>query len=180
MADAGLGATPAKASPLVLALAVEPAAQAEFEAQRHRYFPAALNRVPAHISLFHALPGAEVHSIKELLREAAARTAPFPLEVRDVKKLGRGVAYALTSDILVALHGELRKAWLPWLTAQDQQGYRPHVVVQNKVDSGEARVVYAKLAAAFRPYTVQATGLLLWRYMGGPWILEEEFAFSGG
>jgi hypothetical protein len=75
------------------------------------------------------------------------------------------------------MHAELRQAWLPWLTAQDAQGFRPHVVIQNKVDPVEARALYERLAAGFRPYSIEATGLLLWRYLGGPWALERQFHF---
>ena len=164
-------------APLVLTLAVDEQAQMDFDQQRRRYFPARLNRIPAHISLFHALPGEETPAIRTLLAEAAAATAPFPVNVLDVQKLGRGVAYTLAAQPLTSLHARLRQAWLPWLTAQDRQGFRPHVVIQNKVDPAEARVLYEKLAAGFRPYSVQATGLLLWRYLGGPWSLEEQFLF---
>ncbi len=165
------------AEPLILTLALDPAAQAGFEAQRRRYFPATLNKIPAHVSLFHALPGEELAAIRELLTTLAATTAPFLVQVHDVQKLGRGVAYALLAQPLDRLHGELRGAWLPWLTAQDQQGFRPHVVIQNKVDPPQARALYERLAAGFRPYSVTATGLLLWRYLGGPWALEGEFPF---
>ncbi len=164
-------------SPLVLTLALEEQAQIDFEQQRRRYFPASLNRVPAHLSLFHALPGEELPAIRSLLAEYAAATAPFTMRVHDVHKLGRGVAYALAAEPLSALHAALRSAWLPWLTAQDAQGFRPHVVVQNKAEPVAARALYDKLSAGFRPYSVQATGLLLWRYLGGPWKLEQEFRF---
>ena len=164
--------------PLILTLAVDPAAQADFEAQRRRYFPASLNRIPAHVSLFHALPGDEVSSIQARLAAIAAEAFTFPVSVDSVQKLGRGVAYALKAEPLSALHARLREAWLPWLTPQDQQGFRPHVVIQNKVDPAEARVLYERLSASFRPYSVTATGLLLWRYLGGPWALEESYPFS--
>jgi len=161
----------------VLTLAVEERAQIDFEQQRRRYFPASLNRIPAHVTLFHALPGDELPSIEQRLSGLAAATAPFFVTVHDVRKLGRGVAYALQSKPLAALHAELRHAWLPWLTAQDAQGFRPHVVIQNKVEPAEARALYERLAASFRPYTIEAAGLLLWRYLDGPWALERQFPF---
>ena len=164
----------------MLTLAIDPVAQADFEQQRQRYFPAALNRIPAHITLFHALPGEQLEAIRERLRSLAAGVEAFPVRVAEVIKLGRGVAYALEAAPLAALHAELRQPWLPWLTRQDAQGFRPHVVVQNKVDPPEARVLFDRLSAGFRPYAVSATGLLLWRYLGGPWSLIEEFPFTPG
>ena len=35
------------------------------EALRQRYFPADLNRVPAHLTLFHHLPGEDLRAISE-------------------------------------------------------------------------------------------------------------------
>ncbi|HZB50151.1 MAG TPA: 2'-5' RNA ligase family protein, partial [Mycobacteriales bacterium] len=63
----------------------------------------------------------------------------------------------------------LAKAFEPYLTAQDRQGWRPHVTVQNKVTPAEARRTLAGLAAGFAPFEAVGTGLALWAYRGGPW-----------
>ena len=166
-------------APLVLTLALEPAAQAAFEQLRRQYFPARLNRIPAHITLFHALPGEEAAAIRATLANAVVDLPRFELDVSDVKKLGRGVAYALISPVLERLHADLRREWLPWLSRQDQQPYRPHIVVQNKVDPQQALQTYDALARTFRPYKVQADSLLLWRYLGGPWELDSAYDIGG-
>lgn len=163
--------------PLILTLALDEQNQARFEAERKRYFPARLNRIPAHISLFHALPGEDLAPITSLLRQQAARPA-FPLQIHDLMRLGRGVAYALHAPELDAIHATLRAAWLPTLSRQDLQPFRPHVVVQNKVEPDEAKTLYARLFAGFRPWTAEAASLLLWHYEGGPWRLAGEFPFS--
>ena len=64
------------------------------------------------------------------------------------------------------------------LTGQDRQGFRPHVVVQNKVSGGEAKELLGRMQVEFRPFTVRAEGLQLWRYLGGPWELAEGFLFG--
>ena len=165
--------------PLILTLALDPSSQARFEAERQRYYPARLNRIPAHISLFHALPGEEESSSRATLARETAAIAPFALQVYDVLRLGRGVAYSLDAPELDRLHARLRTAWLPWLSRQDQQPFRPHVVIQNKVDPALARTLYDTLSSGFRPWAVQACGLLLWHYEGGPWSPGGDFAFSG-
>ena len=165
--------------PLILTLSLDPASQARFEGERRRYFPAKLNRIPAHISLFHALPGEELPAIKQRLRTLAAAAAPFTVEVHDLVRLGRGVAYALRAPELQAMHEELRGAWLPWLSRQDLQPFKPHIVVQNKVDPTEARALYDRLNATFRPSTAEAAALLLWHYEGGPWAPAGEFPLEG-
>ena len=165
-------------APFVLTLGIDAASHSELERLRRRHFPAKLNQIPAHITLFHTLPGEQGESIRLLLATVAANDAPFPIEVSDVKKLGRGVAYALAASQLGLLHAQLRTAWLPWLTAQDAQPFRPHVVIQNKVDPAAARALYEELAGSFRPWQARAESLLLWRYLGGPWALEAEFPFA--
>ena len=161
--------------PLIVTLGFEAGAQAHFEAERKRYFPVRLNRIPAHLSLFHALPGEEIGSISARLAALAAQSPSFPLQVHDLMRMGRGVAYALRSTELMDLHRTLQQAWLPWLTPQDRQPFHPHVVVQNKVDPGVARELYEKLLSGFRPWTAEAETLLLWHYEGGPWRLAAEF-----
>ncbi len=162
---------------LIVTLALDPESQARFEAERRKYFPASLNRTPAHVSLFHALPGQDEHAIRSLLEKSAAQSGPFPVQVESLMELGHGVGYRLQSDALQVLHAGLRRAWLPWLTPQDRQGFRPHVVVQNKVSPAEAKALHTKLSAAFVPSQATAAGLLLWRYQGGPWAPAGSFDF---
>ncbi len=165
--------------PLIVTLALEAEAQARFEAERRRHYPARLNRIPAHISLFHALPGEELPSIEAFLRAAASETPPFVLEVHDLMRLGKGVAYKVRAVALMDLHARLRAAWLPWLTRQDLQPFRPHIVIQNKVEPEIARALYDRLAASFRPWTVKAESLRLWHYEGGPWTEAGSFPLGG-
>ena len=102
------------------------------------------------------------------LATAADRPA-FDVAVTGVRLLGRGVAYRLASPELTELRGRLAAGWEPWLTRQDRHRHAPHVTVQNKVDPEVARRLHADLAATFEPERVPATGLGLWRYLGGPW-----------
>lgn len=163
--------------PLILTLGLDAENQARFERERKQHFPAQLNRIPAHVSLFHLLPGEEIDAISRRLGELAAGTATFPVQVHDVMRLGRGVAYALAAPPLDRIHTQLRQGWLPWLSRQDQQPFRPHVVVQNKVTSEAARELFTRLSSGFRPFTVTAASLLLWHYEGGPWRAAGTFAF---
>ena len=169
---------PGTARPLILTLGLDEQSQQQFEQERRLHFPSRLNRIPAHVSLFHALPGDAVEEIKTILAGEAAR-APFSVEVHDLMRLGRGVAYALRAPELSGLHNALRARWLPWLSRQDQQPFRAHVVIQNKVDPAAARALYDRLSAQFRPWTATAASLLLWHYDGGPWIPAGVFPFAG-
>ncbi len=125
--------------------------------------------MPAHISLFHSLPGAERDSILETLAKACRQRTPFPMTVSGLRNLGGGVAFAIESGALKTLHTELVRAFSEWLTPQDKQGFRPHITVQNKVTGSQAKGLIATLQVQSKPTDVYATGVQLWRYLGGPW-----------
>lgn len=162
-------------NPLVLTLAVDDAAQAHFDAERTRLFPAGRTQVGAHVTLFHAVPGELEAQVRNDLVQACRPT--FAVGVAGVLPLGRGVAYALASPELTRRHRALQQQWWPHLTAQDRQGFRPHITVQNKVSPAEARSTLALLRRTFRPYEIDATGFVLWRYDDGPWTELARFDF---
>ncbi|SDX78783.1 2'-5' RNA ligase superfamily protein [Modestobacter sp. DSM 44400] len=133
-------------------------------------------RLAAHVTLFHALPGAQLAEVRRELAAAADRPA-FPVTVSRVRLLGRGVAFDLESAELTGLWAGLADRFRPWLTRQGRQPGRAHVTVQNKVDPALARALHVELAAGFTPETVAARGLGLWHYLEGPWGAEAEFLF---
>ncbi|GAA4984459.1 2'-5' RNA ligase family protein [Kineococcus glutinatus] len=155
-------------APLVVTLQLDAAGQARFDALRAAHFPPGRNHLAAHVTMFHALPGAQLPAVLEDVRRTAVRE-PFAVAVPGLRFLGRGVAYELASEELLRVRAELAAAWRPWLTAQDAQRWKPHVTVQNKVDPALARALHAELSAAPLPPAVTGTGLALWRYLGGPW-----------
>jgi 2'-5' RNA ligase len=163
--------------PLIVTLLLDDAAQQRFDALRAAHFPPERNWLAAHVTLFHALPGEHRAAVGRELAAAAARPA-FGLTVSGVRSLGRGVALDLVAPELIALRAGLADAFEPWLTRQDRQWSRPHVTVQNKVAPEAARALHAELTEGFRPETVTARGLGLWRYLGGPWAAEAEFPFT--
>ncbi len=168
----------AETRPLIVTLELDEQNQARFEEERRRHFPQKLNRIPAHVSLFHALPGEEQPAVEAALARAAGQVGPFDIEIYDLMRMGRGVAYKLRAPELADVHGELRAAFLPSLTRQDLQPFRPHIVIQNKVEPDAARALFDRLAGQFRPSRAEAARLLLWRYEGGPWTLLRAFPFG--
>ncbi len=168
------------ASPAPLILTLDLGTEfARFDALRRRHFPAAINRIPAHATLFHHLPGSEEAAVRETLAALVRPEAPPEIEVSEVRFLGRGVAFGLRSVALTALRAKLAQAFEPWLTAQDRQGWRPHVTVQNKVAPEQARALHATLARDFESISFAAPALNLWHYRGGPWERCAAFAFGG-
>lgn len=164
--------------PLIVTAALEEQDWARFEALRQAHFPRHRNQVPAHLTLFHALPGEHEHTVVQTLRAACRDVFPMELDVLKPRSLGRGVAYTLASADLDRLRRDLANAFSPWLTRQDQAPFRPHITVQNKVEPDEARQLFQTLEAEFTPLSIRAEGLLLWRYLGGPWAKAGRFKFK--
>lgn len=156
------------ADKVILTLQFDAVSAAFFEARRKAHFPPALNRTPAHLTLFHALPGEDPDALLAAVAQHTRRP-PFPVLVDGLMPLGRGVAYRIASEPLAALRRTLAADWRDDLSRQDREKFRPHVTVQNKVTPEEARQTLADLAAGFTPFTATAEGLQLWWYRGGPW-----------
>ncbi len=159
----------------ILTLRIDPASQAHFDRMRQAHYPPALNRIAAHLTLFHSLP--DTAEIAAALEEIA-RHPTFSLSVTGVRSLGRGVAYTLSSDVLLLLHTRLTHAFSAHLIPQDRQRFSPHVVIQNKATPEQARTLLVELQQQFQPFEVQAIGLDLWHYLGGPWQHTGKWLFK--
>ena len=167
-------------APLVVTLALDAGTQAWLDALRRTHFPPERLVVGAHVTLFHALPGARRPEVQAVLADVAAAMPPFEVMFAAWRSLGRGVAADVESAALVALRGGIARAFAGALTRQDAQGYRPHATVQNKVEPDVARATLAHLVATETlPRTGHAEGLDLWRYRGGPWEAVAHYGFGG-
>lgn len=132
--------------------------------------------MPAHATLFHALPGEAEDDVRAAL--AACGSAPFAVRVAGVRMLGRGVAFELRSDELARRRRAIAACFAGRLTRQDAAPWHPHVTVQNKVAPETARALHAGLAAGFTPWTADAAAFELWRYLGGPWAPVATHVFA--
>jgi hypothetical protein len=53
------------------------------------------------------------------------------------------------------------------------------VTVQNKAEPAEAKALLEQLQHAFEPFEVVGEGVLVWRYLGGPWEAVDRIALAG-
>ena len=166
-------------APLIVTLGFDPETFDRLDALRRRYFPPDRNVVPAHVSLFHALPAEEWEVMASTLTAATLGIGPIPLRFSSLKRLGRGMAVAIEAPGLAGVHRELARAFSAWLTPQDRQPFRPHVTIMNKAEPAEAEAAFAHLGATWEPWTGIGTALLLWSYRGGPWEAVAEFPLAG-
>ena len=165
--------------PLILTLMLDADTQDWLDALRRAHFPPERNLVPAHVTLFHALPGGELDSVLVALADECRGAAPVEVRIGPPRFLGRGVALSVTAPAVEALRARLAARWRDRLSPQDRQGWRPHATVQNKVPAERARALHAELAASLPVREGRAEGLLLWRYRGGPWEPAGRFGFTG-
>lgn len=167
------------AAPLILTAAMDHAAAQRFETMRRAYFPASRNRVPAHCTLFHALPGARREELEEELAERCWPLSSFAACAETLRFTGNGVSVAIACEPLIALRIAIAQTWADDLTPQDRQRFRPHVTVQNKVTAAHARETFDALQSVFEPFAFEIEGLDLWIYRGGPWERAGRFPFGG-
>ena len=171
--------TEGRPEPLILTAWLDQASQERFDRERQHHFPSRINFMAAHVTLFHHLPGGQAEAIGRRLDEACQAQPPEPFSLAGLRYLGRGNAYALAMPGVSRLRAGLAAGWQAWLTAQDRQPWQPHVTVQNKVTPVEARRLQAVLQQGFIQHDGLVTGLLLWRYVGGPWERVGGWRFAG-
>lgn len=163
---------------LIVTAALGPEDFAWLDGQRQAFFPPERNQLSAHLTMFHALPpSAEAEAMRVLARESTVR-APHA-RVAGLMNLGRGVAYRIVSDELEAIRRDIANHFHGFLTAQDSQGWRPHVTVMNKAEPAAAKAVLRELEASFTPRPLKVAGLELHRYLGGPWERLGRWSFRG-
>jgi hypothetical protein len=155
-------------SALIITAELGPADFAWLEDLRRRHFPPERNQLPAHLTMFHALPPSSEREVRTRLTEIVRTPSPRA-RIAGLMNLGGGVAYRVASDDLDRIRDELSASFHGLLSAQDSAGWRPHVTIQNKVAPKAARELLQQLEHSFAPRPIAISGLGLHRYRGGPW-----------
>jgi len=166
------------AGALIVTAELAPADLAWLDALRRHHYPAERNQLPAHLTMFHALPPSLEREARHRLAQAAA-TRPPQASIAGLMDLGGGVAFRVVSDDLDRIREELSEGFHGMLGAQDRGGWRPHVTIMNKAPNREARRLLTALEAGFKPRPLGIRGLALHRYLGGPWETLHSWPFRG-
>ena len=171
--------TPAVRGPLIVTAMLADTEQAWFDRLRKAHYPPERNHVPAHLTLFHAVPHMLEDELRRRLAALAAELPPPRAEVVGLMNLGGGVAYRIASNDLDSIRAELADAFRGVLTQQDSHGWRPHITIQNKVTAVEARALGEMLERSFTPRPLRLTGLAYDHYAGGSWLPGRRYPFRG-
>ena len=156
-------------------------AQSDFswlEHLRRSHYPAERNQVPVHLTMFHALPPSAETEVRSRLASFARDKAPRAT-IDGLMNLGGGVAYRIVSPGLDRIRDDLAEGLHGLLSAQDGAGWRPHITIQNKVQPKVANALMAGMQADFAPRPLAIAGLVLHRYLGGPWERLALYPFRG-
>ena len=152
----------------------------QMQALRQRWFPAHRLKVPAHVTLFHALPESKLPQVEKEILQLTSRTSQFDVSAGRVMRMRKGVMVTLENgdwDVRI-LYGRLQTAFIDWLSEQDKS-CKAHWTIQNKEEDQN------RVEAAFEDTRSNATssglalGLVLWRYgEDGRWTKEKEYPFA--
>jgi hypothetical protein len=164
-------------SALIVTAALGKTDFAWLDAQRRAHFPPERNQLAAHLTMFHALAPSAEREAASLLSRIAASERPPRATIAGLMNLGRGVAYRVVSDDLERVRRLVADHFHGSLSAQDSQGWRPHITIQNKAEPSAARALLCDLEKGFEPRLLQIRGLTLHRYLGGPWETLGEWVF---
>jgi hypothetical protein len=148
------------------------------ESLRRAHYPVERNQVPAHLTMFRALPPSSEAELRTRLAHAV-RTPPPAATIAGLMDLGGGVAFRIVSPDLDRLREDLADGLHGLLGAQDSGGWRPHVTIQNKVAPKVARSLIASLERGIVQRPLAISGLGLHRYLGGPWETIAVYPFRG-
>ena len=148
------------------------------EGLRRANYPPERNHVPAHLTMFHALPPSSESELRARLGRIVCRPPPSTT-IAGLMDLGGGVAFRIVSPGLDEIRDELGEHLHGLLGAQDSGGWRPHITIQNKVPAKHARDLIERLEAQFRPRSLAISGLGVHRYLDGPWERIATYAFRG-
>ena len=148
------------------------------DALRRGHYPPDRNRLPAHLTMFHALPPSAEREVRASLSRLAAQSPPAA-RIDGVIDLGGGVALRIVSDDLDRMREELASEFHGLLSAQDAGGWRPHVTIQNKVAPKAARALIETLGRTYEARPLKISGLGLHRYLGGVWERLAAYSFRG-
>ncbi len=148
-------------------------------ALRNAHFPANINKLSAHVALFRALPGSQLSTIQASILHIAQNHNPFPISTGEPFLMAHGVGLHAHAEPAKDIFRTLKDQWGGLLSKQDQS-FRAHYTIQNKVQSSVAQKCFEDIQSGpdrFEGSTGTVTGLSLYLYDRGYWTLKHTYPF---
>ena len=164
------------AGALIVTAEIAPLDFSWLQGLRRAHYPPERNQVPAHLTMFHALPPSVEGELRSRLA-AIVRQPPPAARIAGLTDLGGGVAFRVVSPDLGRVREELAADLHGLLAAQDSGGWTPHVTIQNKVAPKVAQTLRQALERSFEQRSLSISGLAIYRYLGGPWEPVASYPF---
>ena len=164
------------AGALIVTAEIGPSDFVWIDGLRRTHYPVERNRVPAHLTIFHALPPSAEGELRRRISAVVRRPAPSAT-IAGVMDLGGGVAFRVVSPDLDRLRDELAQGLHGLLGSQDNAGWRPHITIQNKVAPKIARQLKDSLERSVLPRSLCISGLAIHRYLDASWEGVGAYAF---
>ena len=145
---------------------------------RKCYFPQSLNKVPAHVCLFHALPGSQLPRIRGDIGDVVRKSTPSFIRTLPPRSFANehGVALPVDAPIALKIFEVLKSKWRLFLSKQDHS-FRAHYTVANQLDEAACLRVLEEVQKTFTRSEGQVIGLTMARYEKGFWKNPELFMF---
>ncbi|KAI4259822.1 MAG: hypothetical protein L6R42_004385 [Xanthoria sp. 1 TBL-2021] len=163
----------------ILALQTDPAHHKAVTALRTQHFPANINKLSAHVALFRALPGSQLPVIQSAIQHLVHHQEPFPISTGEPFPMTHGVGLHVHAEPAALIFRTLKEQWDGFLSKQDQS-FRAHYTIQNKVQSSVAQKSLVEIRSGphrFEGSTGTVTGLSLYLYDRGYWTLKHTYPF---
>jgi len=171
----------------VLTLSTDKRHHKRMTALRDQYFPKKINKLGAHLTLFHALPATKLESdIVPTIQDLVSKSQPFKVHAAKPFRMKKGMAITVPKNQggqqSQDVHRALQDAWSQgWLSEQDAGGMRVHYTIMNKVDdAAQVEAAFQEVQNSWQGDWGTVEGLDLWRYDRGYWRWERKFEFPGG
>ncbi|HLO19406.1 MAG TPA: 2'-5' RNA ligase family protein [Sphingomicrobium sp.] len=164
------------AGALIVTAEIAPLDFSWLQGLRQAHYPAERNQVPAHLTMFHALPPSVERELCSRLARIVHQRAPAA-RIAGLMDLGGGVAFRVVSADLDRMREELAADLHGLLSAQDSGGWTPHVTIQNKVAPKVARALKESLESSFEPRSLRISGFAIHQYLEGPWAPVADYPF---
>lgn len=148
---------------MMLSLSVDPSLQAYFENLRNTHYPKHKNNIPAHITLFYKYPDGPEYL--DILKEIVKNSAPFDLQVADIKMTKNGNQLKIYAPKVYELRKKILKAIGRAAFYRDRKPYYPHMTFQEDVTAFKAANTNEALKAQFQPLNSTAIGIDVFEYI---------------